>query len=70
MVMLACGEHSIREVLAFPKNNRGQELMTQSPSAVDPRQLRDLYLQSTYKPKQKGGENPPPAAPHHTTERH
>ncbi len=56
MVMLACGEHSIREVLAFPKNNRGQELMTHSPSAVDPRQLRDLYLQSTFKPKVKGGD--------------
>jgi len=75
MVMLACGENSIREVLAFPKNNRGQELMTQSPSAVDPRQLRDLYLQSTFKPKQKGGESASPPAPApvvqpHTTEHH
>jgi aspartyl-tRNA synthetase len=71
IVMLACGEHSIREVLAFPKNNRGQELMTQSPSAVDPKQLRDLYLQSTYKPKQKGGEAPTaPVAQPHTTEHH
>lgn len=59
IVMLACGEHSIREVLAFPKNNRGQELMTHSPSAVDFRQLRDLYLQSTYKPKTKTAEAVP-----------
>ena len=40
--MLVCGEESIREVMAFPKNNRGQDLMSQSPSEVDPRQLRDL----------------------------
>ena len=44
MVMLICGEDSIREVMAFPKNNRGQDLMSQSPSAVDARQLRDLRI--------------------------
>jgi aspartyl-tRNA synthetase len=44
MVMLICGEESIREVMAFPKNNRGLDLMSQSPSDVDPRQLRDLGL--------------------------
>src|SRR5207302_3828025 len=32
IVMLICGEQSIREVMAFPKNNRGQEVMTQSPA--------------------------------------
>lgn len=53
IVMLAAGEDSIREVLAFPKNNRGQELMTQSPGGVDFRQLRDLYVASTFKPKAK-----------------
>ena len=45
LVMLICGEHSIRDVMAFPKNNRAQELMTQSPGEVDPRQLRDLGIQ-------------------------
>ncbi|MDQ6766029.1 MAG: aspartate--tRNA ligase, partial [Verrucomicrobiota bacterium] len=45
MVMLICGESSIREVMAFPKNNRGLDLMSQSPSAVDARQLRDLGLE-------------------------
>ncbi|CAN5644729.1 aspartate--tRNA ligase [soil metagenome] len=45
MVMLICGEHSIREVMAFPKNNRGLDLMSQSPSEVDMHQLRDLGLQ-------------------------
>ncbi len=44
LVMLACGEENIREVIAFPKNNRAQELMTGSPSEVDARQLRDLHL--------------------------
>ncbi len=58
IVMLAAGEDSIREVLAFPKNNRGQELMTQSPSGVDARQLRDLHIASTYKPKTKEEEKP------------
>src|SRR5881397_2152213 len=44
LVMLVCGEDTIRDVMAFPKNNRGQELMTQSPGPVDPRQLRDLGI--------------------------
>jgi aspartyl-tRNA synthetase len=44
IVMLICGEESIREVMAFPKNNRGIDLMSHSPSAVDPRQLRDLGI--------------------------
>jgi aspartyl-tRNA synthetase len=44
LVMLICGEESIREVMAFPKNNRGLDLMTQSPADVDPRQLRDLSI--------------------------
>ncbi len=47
VVMLICGEDSIREVIAFPKNNRGQDLMTHSPGEVDPRQLRDLHVQTT-----------------------
>jgi aspartyl-tRNA synthetase len=45
LVMLICGEESIREVMAFPKNNRGQDLMSQSPADVDPRQLRDLSIE-------------------------
>jgi len=44
IVMLICGEQSIRDVMAFPKNNRGMDLMTQSPAEVDPKQLRDLGL--------------------------
>ncbi len=59
IVMLAAGEDSIREVLAFPKNNRGQELMTQSPGGADFKQLRDLYIASTFKPKAKAEDAPP-----------
>ncbi len=44
IVMLLCGEHSIRDVMAFPKNNRAQELMTAAPAEVDERQLRELGL--------------------------
>jgi len=44
LVMLICDEESIRDVMAFPKNNRGQELMTQSPAEVDPKQLRELGI--------------------------
>ncbi len=44
LVMLICGEQSIRDVMAFPKNNRGLDLMSQSPAQVDPRQLHELKL--------------------------
>ncbi len=44
LVMLVCGTDSIRDVIAFPKTNRGQDLMSQSPSGVDPRQLRELGI--------------------------
>jgi len=44
LVMLICGAHSIREVIAFPKNNRGMDLMSQSPADVDARQLRELSI--------------------------
>ena len=49
LVMLLCGEDSIREVIAFPKNNRGQDLMSHSPAGVEPRQLRDLHIQTVAK---------------------
>ena len=44
LVMLLCGEQSIRDVMAFPKNNRSMDLMSQSPAEVDPKQLRDLGI--------------------------
>ncbi len=51
IVMLACHESSIREVIAFPKNNKGIDLMSASPAEVDFKQLRELYIQSTVKEK-------------------
>ncbi|MCW1911982.1 aspartate--tRNA ligase [Luteolibacter sp. GHJ8] len=50
VVMLICNEQSIREVMAFPKNNKGSDLMSQSPAEVDPKQLRDLRIQTVKKP--------------------
>jgi aspartyl-tRNA synthetase len=44
LVMLICGEQSIRDVMAFPKNNRSMDLMSQSPAEVDAKQLRDLGI--------------------------
>ncbi len=61
IAMLACGEDSIREVIAFPKNNKAVDLMTDSPTSVDFKQLRELYVQSTWKPKVKESEATPPA---------
>jgi len=54
LVALIAREESIREVIAFPKNNRGAELMTGSPATVDPKQIRELYIASTVKPKTPG----------------
>ncbi|HPW16808.1 MAG TPA: aspartate--tRNA ligase [Candidatus Aminicenantes bacterium] len=44
LVMLLAGEESIREVIPFPKTTGALDLMTGSPSAVDPRQLDELGL--------------------------
>lgn len=44
-VMLLAGEQNIREVIAFPKNNKATDPMTQAPSQVAPAQLADLALQ-------------------------
>ena len=51
IAMLVCGEDSIREVIAFPKNNKACDLMTDSPTNVDFKSLRELYIQSTWKEK-------------------
>ena len=44
-VMLLAGEENIREVIAFPKNNKATDPMTQAPSAVADKQLEELSLQ-------------------------
>ena len=44
MVTLLAGKKSIRDVIAFPKNQKGQEMMTQSPGIVTESQLSDLHI--------------------------
>lgn len=44
-VMLLAGKENIREVIAFPKNNKASDPMTQAPSLVSDKQLDELYLQ-------------------------
>ncbi len=46
MVALLCGTTSIRDVIAFPKTQKAQCLMTQSPTPVTAKQLRDLHIQT------------------------
>jgi len=45
VVMLACGETSIRDVIAFPKNQVARDLMMDAPSSVPPASLRELGLE-------------------------
>src|SRR5438094_8568766 len=45
VVMLAAGEETIREVIAFPKNQQAEEPMTDAPAPADPKQLRELGLE-------------------------
>ena len=45
VVMLISESESIREVIAFPKNNRGADLMSESPAQAEPNQLRDVHIQ-------------------------
>ena len=44
MVALLCGTTSIRDVIAFPKTQKGQDLMAQSPTPVTAKQLKELHI--------------------------
>ncbi len=46
LVTILAGKESIRDVIAFPKTQKGQDLMTDSPGTATERQLRDLKVQS------------------------
>ncbi len=51
LVMLLAKEDSIRDVIAFPKTQQASCLLTEAPAAVDSKQLKELEIASTYKPK-------------------
>ncbi|MDH6056195.1 aspartate--tRNA ligase [Umezakia ovalisporum] len=51
LVMLLAREESIRDVIAFPKTQQARCLLTDAPSGVDVKQLKELHVASTYKPK-------------------
>ena len=54
VVMLAAGEDTIREVIAFPKNQQAEEPMTDAPAPADPKQLRELGLEVVRPPAKPG----------------
>lgn len=56
LVMLLAGEDSIRDVISFPKTQQARCLLTSAPSGVDAKQLKELHVASTHKPKPSATE--------------
>ncbi|MBI3558523.1 MAG: aspartate--tRNA ligase, partial [Deltaproteobacteria bacterium] len=54
LVMILCGTDAIREVMAFPKTQRGQCLMSECPSGISPEQLAELHI--SLRPPKKAAE--------------
>jgi aspartyl-tRNA synthetase len=50
MCALLCGTTSIRDVIAFPKTQKAQDLMAQSPTPVTAKQLKELHIQTVIPP--------------------
>jgi len=47
LVAILCGEETIRDFIAFPKNNSGRDIMVEAPSYLDKLQLKELFLKTT-----------------------
>jgi aspartyl-tRNA synthetase len=47
LVAILGGQETIREFIAFPKNNAGRDVMIDAPAALDQAQLEELFLDST-----------------------
>jgi aspartyl-tRNA synthetase len=58
LAMLLCGADSLRDVIAFPKTQKGTDLMTDAPTSVSDAQLEELHvrLAATVKPTGQSGE--------------
>ncbi len=61
LAMILSGSKSLRDVIAFPKTQKATCLMTDAPSPVDPKQLRELHIRVTgLEMKKPGGPGEPP----------
>jgi len=58
MCALLCGTTSIRDVIAFPKTQKGQDLMAQSPTPVTAKQLKELHIATVIPQVDKPAEKP------------
>ena len=52
LVAILGGEETIRDFIAFPKNNAGRDVMIDAPAPLNDEQLNELYLKSTAPPKE------------------
>ena len=53
IIMLLADEPNIREVITFPMNGKAQDLLMDAPAKINPKNLRGLYIKSTFEEKNK-----------------